>query len=307
MNKKTQVIDSIISCKNIADADVVLATVGYDRTASHRKGAASGGQSIIKCLHEDIEFFDRYSKTEPAYNFNFFHHDVGNLNKLYPEDMVQTVYKEYKKIKTFEKFVFILGGEHSVSIGAFKALAEIENPAEVTIVHIDAHPDLRDSDANSNPDQSRPSKFAHCSGQRRAHEFGYRLVQVGIRSYSKEEYEYAQKNKRTIKTFEWGLEPTPKIRDIVRAIKTKKIYIDIDVDGIDPAYLPATGTPVQGGLEWYYTIELLRALIIHFQVIGAGILEVAPRPDDVRTEYGAAQLCYNMCAQYLQKKNHLKK
>lgn len=301
MNKKAQTIDSIISCTDLPKADMVLMSIGYDKTASHRKGAVNGGSAIIKCLHENIEFFDRYSKTEPGYDFNFYHHDVSRVNDLYPEDMVETVYKEYKNIKAHNKFIFVLGGEHSVSIGAFKALAELENPAEVTVVHIDAHPDLREDDTNANPDQSRPSKFAHCSVQRRAHEFGYTLVQVGVRSYSKEEYEYAQKNNQTIKTFEWGQGATPTIEDIVQSIKTNKIYIDIDVDGIDPAYLPATGTPVQGGLEWYYTIELLRTLIARFQLVGAGILEVAPRQDDVRTEYGAAQLCYNMCAQYLQK------
>ena len=302
MSKNTQSIDSIISCKDLTKADVVLTTVGYDRTASHKKGAVNGGESIVKCLHQDIEFFDRYSKTEPGYDFNFYHHNLGNLNDLYPEDMVKTVYTEYKKIKTEDRFVFMLGGEHSISIGAFKALAEIENPAEITVVHIDAHPDLRNDDSNANPDQSRPSKFAHCSVLRRVHELGYKLVQVGIRSYSKDEYEYAQKNKQTIKTFEWGLGPTPKIEAIIKSIKTKKIYIEIDVDGIDPAYLPATGTPVQGGLEWNYSIKLLRVLVTSFQVVGAGILEVAPKADDVRTEYGAAQLCYNICSQYLLKR-----
>lgn len=294
-----QEIDSIISCKEISKADIVLMTVGYDRTASHRKGAVEGGNAIIKCLHEDIEFFDRFSKTEPGYDFNFFHHDLGNLNHLFPEEMVEKVSDEYEKLEN--KFVFILGGEHSISTGAFKGLLSKHKPEEVTVLLIDAHPDLRNDDSNANPDQSRPSKYAHCSVLRRIHEMGYKEVQVGVRSYAREEYEYWEAHKETIKVYEWLPGEKPSIEQILSSIKTKKIYIEIDVDGIDPAFMPATGTPVQGGLDWDFTSTLIRQAIEKFELVGAGILEVAPRSDDVRTEYGAAQICYNICSQHLLK------
>lgn len=294
-----QKIDSIVNCQNIDAADIVLMTVGYDRTASHRKGAVGGGNAIIKCLHEDIEFFDRFSKTEPGYDFNFYHHDVGNINHLLPEEMVDAVEQEY--LGMGNKFTFILGGEHSVSIGAFKALSQKLDPKDVTILLIDAHPDLRHDDVNANPDQTRPSTYAHCAVLRRAHEFGFKEVQVGVRSYAREEYEYWNNHSDTITVFEWLPGDKPSVEEILASIKTSKIYIEIDVDGIDPAFMPATGTPVQGGLEWDYTLTLLQKAIERFEVVGAGLLEVAPRADDVRTEYGAAQLCYNICSQYLLK------
>jgi agmatinase len=98
------------------------------------------------------------------------------------------------------------------------------------------------------------------------------------------------------------LEKTPTIQEIISSIKTDKVYIEIDVDGIDPAYMPATGTPVQGGLEWWYTISLLNEIVKNKSVVGLGILEVSPIKHDVRTEYGAAQLCYNIISGQLFKK-----
>ena len=292
-------IDSIISCTELEKAHIVLMTVGYDKTASHRKGAVDGGAAVVKCLHEDIEFFDRFSQTEPGYDYNFYHHDVGNINHLFPEEMVEKVKDEYAALG--DKFIFVLGGEHSVSIGAFKALSTRYAPDEVTVLLIDAHPDLRNDDQNANPDQSRPSPFAHCSVLRRVHELGFSQVQVGVRSYAKEEFDYWNQHKDTIKVFEWMPEKTASIEEILSSITTQKVYLEIDVDGIDPSFMPATGTPVQGGLDWNFTLSLLRQLIARFELVGAGILEVAPRADDVRTEYGAAQLCYNICSQHLLK------
>ena len=286
-------IDSIINCQNIEESEALLLTIGYDRTASHRKGAVQGGMAIVKCLHEDVEFFDRYTKRDTGYEHKIAHLDLGNLNDLYPEDMVLKVKEEYKNIySTKGRFPVILGGEHSVSIGAFQAISEIENSKNITILQIDAHPDLRQDDSNANPDQTRPSPFAHACVMRRAYELGFNIVQVGIRSYSKDEYEFFKKNPITV--FEWGLKKTPTIQEIINSIKTDKVYIEIDIDGIDPAYLPATGTPVQGGLEWWYAVNLLNEIVKAKKIVGLGILEVAPVEHDVRTEYGAAQLCYNV-------------
>jgi len=286
-------IDSIISCKNIDASEVLLMTVGYDRTASHRKGAAVGGLAMVNCLRQDVEFFDRYTKTDIGYEHKIAHLDLGNLNELFPEEMVLKVKDQYKNIySNTSRFPVILGGEHSVSIGAFQAIVELENSKNITILQIDAHPDLRNDDSNANPDQTRPSSFAHACVMRRAYELGFNLVQVGIRSYSKEEFDFFNNNPITV--FEWGLGKNPTIQEVINSIKTDKVYIEIDIDGIDPAYLPATGTPVQGGLEWWYAVNLLTEIVKAKKIVGLGILEVSPIKDDVRTEYGAAQLCYNI-------------
>lgn len=160
-------------------------------------------------------------------------------------------------------------------------------------MQIDAHFDLRDTDADYNP---KPyGKFAHSAVMRRASELGFNLVQVGIRAYSKEELEYAQQQ-ANISFFEWGRGKKPTVTEVVDAIKTDKVYLTIDVDGIDPTHMPSTGTPVPGGLEWNYTVELIKELFNRKNVIAADVVEVAPREGDSLTEYAAAQLLYNIIA-----------
>ena len=223
----------------------------------------------------------------------------------------------------------MLGGEHSLSNGPFKAMAEAGLAKDVTILQIDAHADLRDTDADYNP---KPwGRYAHSCVMRRAVELGFKTVQVGIRAYCRDEAEFIKKkfiekkfiekkfikkNKGQITIFEWGKLPNGKnvhgknpsiwkpytISEILKSIKTSKVYLTIDVDGIDPSHMPATGTPVQGGLEWYYTLELIRGALQKKNVIAADIVEVAPRKGDSLTEYGAAQIAYNIIAGKMLKK-----
>jgi agmatinase len=193
----------------------------------------------------------------------------------------------------------LLGGEHSMSFGALKALAKKHEPTDVTIFQIDAHCDLRKDDSDYN--DTDPTEYAHSAVMRRAHEMGYNLVQVGIRAYSKEECDYFSSFKN-IKVFEWNGEKIPSIQKVVSAIKTKKVYISIDVDGIDPAFMPGTGTPVQGGLEWWYTLKLLERVIEKKTLVGADVVEVSPVSDNVLTEYGAAQIVYNMINTFYKKR-----
>ena len=148
----------------------------------------------------------------------------------------------------------MLGGEHSVSIGYFQALAKKYNPKDVTILQIDAHCDLRNDDSDYSDD---PTNYAHSCVMRRASELGFPLVQVGIRTYSTDEYEYFSNKKNNVTTFEWGRGKIPTIETLLKSFKTKYVYITIDVDGFDPAHMPGTGTAVQGGLEWWYGIDLI--------------------------------------------------
>jgi agmatinase len=187
-----------------------------------------------------------------------------------------------------------LGGEHSVSLGLFQALAKHVDPKDTTILHIDAHCDLRDNDGDYN---THPSKYAHSCVLHRGNELGYKLVQVGIRTYSIDEYNYFSDPKNNIKVFEWGNgNKVPSIDEILASVTTKNVYLTIDVDGFDPAHMPGTGTPVQGGLEWWYGMELITRLVKEKNLIGADIVEVSPMKDSVLTEYGAAQLCYSIIA-----------
>jgi len=285
-------IESIINAENIEEADVVLIGAAYEKTASSHKGTINGPKKVVECLNEQIEFFDRTFKVNVNDFIKTAHLDLGDLESLSPEDTLKKIHEKCVEIVKQNKFIFLLGGEHSVSLGHLKALAGKFNTGEVTILHIDAHCDLRNDDSDYS---KHPSPLAHSTVMRRASELGYNIVQVGIRTYSEAEYEYWSDKKNKITVFEWNKKPIA-VEDILKAIKTKQIYITIDVDGFDPAVMPGTGTPVQGGLSWYYGLDLIERAIGAHELIGADIVEVSPEADTVQTEYGAAQLAYTMIA-----------
>lgn len=289
---------TIINEKNIDNADVVLMSAPYEKTASSHKGTVYGPEKVVECLDTQIEFFDRNFKVEVNNFVKIAHLYLDNLESLSPIEALEKIKSNAKKLVEKNKFIFLLGGEHSVSIGVFQELAKKYNPKNVTILQIDAHCDLRENDSDYS---DTPSDLAHSTVMRHASSLGYPIIQVGIRTYSKDEYEYFSNKKNNVKVFEWN-KKIPKIADIIKSIKTKYLYITIDVDGFDPSYMPGTGTAVQGGLEWWYGIELLEKAIKKAELIGADIVEVSPVPDSVLTEYGAAQLCYTIIANKFQKK-----
>ncbi|MEX2029076.1 MAG: agmatinase [Candidatus Paceibacterota bacterium] len=295
-------IDSIFSAKKISEADTVIVSAGYEKTTSSRKGTKNGPKAVIEMLDSKLELFDRAYKIQPSDRIKIGQKDLGNISTLSPEKALMKITSECEKIIKQGQFILLLGGEHTVSFGLLRALSKKINPKDVTILHIDAHCDLRNDDGDYN--DSKPNKFAHSTVMRRAHELGYKLVQVGIRTYYKDEYKYFTNPKNNIKVFEWGPSTSlginkwqpPKIEDILRTIKTKYVYITIDVDGFDPAFMPGTGTTVQGGIEWWYGLELLERVIKAKKLIGADIVEIAPMRDSILTEYGAAQICHSIIA-----------
>ena len=285
-------IKQIINTKNTKDADVVILSAPYEKTASSRKGTVNGPKAIAKCLNEKLELFDRQFKVETTKFVKIAHEDLKNISKLSPEKTVQKIKEKTSLFLNKDKFPFLLGGEHSVSIGTFQALAQKYNSKDVTILQFDAHCDLRNDDSDYS---KKPSKFAHSCVMRRASELGFPIVQVGVRTYDKSEYEYFSNPKNNVKVFEWS-KKIPEISEILSSIKTKYLYITIDVDGFDPSFMPGTGTPIQGGIEWYYGLELIERAIYEKELIGADIVEVSPQKESVLTEYGAAQILYSIIA-----------
>jgi len=289
--KKTQEIQSIINEPKWENADTVIVSAAYDKTASSHKGTVNGPKSVIKNLATQIEFFDREYKLSPTEYIKTAHLDLGNLNKLSPEKVLRKVHTTTEKLINLDKFVFIIGGEHSVPLGLYQVLADKYDPKDVTILQIDAHLDLRNDDSDYS---KNPTHLAHSTIMRRAHELGFSILNIGARSFSQDEYDYTH-SFQNIKVYQFGYpNKTPKIEEILKSIKTKYLYITIDVDGFDPSVMPGTGTPVPGGLSWDYGMELLDKAISKFELIGADIVEVSPQKETVITEYSSAQLIYSI-------------
>ena len=281
---------------NINEAEVVFVSAPYEKTASSHKGTVGGPAAVVEQLNHQIEFFSRRFKKDITNFVKIGHEDLGeDLNKLSPVENAFKIENVCQELIKKDKFVFMLGGEHAVSVGHLRALSKKYNPKDVTILHIDAHCDLRNDDSDYNENES--SDLAHSTVMRRASELGFPLVQVGIRTYSEDEYKYFSNKKNNVTVFEWPARAgggTPKISDILKCLKTKYLFISVDVDGFDPAHMPGTGTVVQGGLEWWYGISLLEQAIAKKELVGADIVEVSPLPDSQLTEYGAAQLAYTI-------------
>lgn len=292
-------IKTIINEKNIDKADVVLVSAAYEKTASSHKGTVNGPKKVVECLNTQVEFFDCKFKVEINDFVKTAHKDLGNLQKLSPLQVLVKIKANVESLLKKNKFIFLLGGEHSVSIGVFQELAQKYKSKDITILQIDAHCDLRkdDSDYTDNP-----SNLAHSTVMRHASSLDFPVVQVGIRTYSKDEYEYFSNPKNKVKVFEWDMGDKPKIEEILKSVKTKYVYLTIDVDGFDPSVMPGTGTPVPGGLKWKYGVKLIEKLIAKYNLIGADIVEVSPMRDSVLTEYSSAQLAYIIIANKFQNK-----
>jgi agmatinase len=280
----------------VEDADAVLIGVPYEHGASFGIGAAGGPAAIVACLDHQIELLERHTGTEPAQRYAIAHRMLEALGHLPPELMVRRV---ADAVLRCDAFVMLLGGIHSVSIGALRAHSMRSPADDVTVVQIDAHLDMREDDSDYN--NHDPSRYAHSCVMRRARELGFRTCSVGVRAYARCELRYALEERLPV--FEWGKDVEPDIDTILDAIRTDRIYLTVDVDGFDPAVTPATGTPVPGGISWNYGTRLLRELFLAKEVIGADIVEVAPVAGSGLTEYAAAQLCYDMLCYKLLKRD----
>ena len=289
-------VDSILNCGELEAADAVVLGVPYDHGASFGGGAAEGPEAVFACLDRQIELFERHTRTEPAKDYRIAAQMLELASDLPPEAMVAGVANAVAAIRSFP---LVVGGIHSVTIGALQALTRRLDPREVTVLHLDAHLDLRDDDSDYN--DRDPSRFAHSCVMRRAVEMGYRTCQVGIRAYSADEWTFATDNGLSV--FEWGRGERPGPDAILAAIETSRVYLTIDVDGFDPAVAPATGTPVPGGLSWDEGTALIRRVCRDRNLVGADVVEVAPVAHSGLSEYAAAQLAYDVMAYHLLKRD----
>jgi agmatinase len=285
-------------------ANHVILGAPFDLTSSGAKGADGGPKAIKEMLEYQIEPYHQLldcvlcDSVKIAWHtariFPTPEHMVRGVRDCWatPEQMVKSIKDLCLACYGRKQSFTVVGGEHSVTIPALIAYAELYDPSDVTIVAIDAHLDLRDTDEY----RDKPyGKFAHCCVMRRAHELGFNILNVGARAVSKEEHDYAKQHKDTISILT-PVEQNVSIAAVCHSLKTKKIWVSVDVDGICPGDMPATGTPVGGGVSLDLVRQVFFQLFIRgHQFIGADVVEVAPKlgPTDL-TAYNAAQLVYEL-------------
>ncbi|MBV6497396.1 MAG: N(1)-aminopropylagmatine ureohydrolase [Pyrinomonadaceae bacterium] len=267
-------------------AEIVVWPVAYEGTVSYGTGTEAGAMAIIDASR-NMELYEEETDAE-VYKLGI--HTLPEFTpRSTPAEMMADLYGETKRLLDLDKFVCMLGGEHSVSAPVIRAHAEkYEN---ISVLQIDAHADLRDS--YDGTEHSHASIMA-----RVVKDLKIPAVQVGIRSISSEEA-LSLKNGLPTKIF-WARDivgRTDWIDDAVNSL-TDNVYLTIDIDGLDPSIVPTTGTPEPGGLGWYETLALIRKLAENKRVIGMDLVEYSYVPGQDSVAFLCAKLVYKSLAYF---------
>lgn len=251
-------------------AKFVVIPCPHEATTSYGHGTRRGPAAILRASQE-VELFDEELGYEPYRKGGVY------TEKPVPVTRLQS---SVARILKNDKIPVILGGEHSVTPFAVKAVAE--KYKNLSVLQLDAHADLRDS--------YRGSSNSHACAMRRVLEI-CPAVQVGIRSISAEEWEWANKTGQINKVhFAEKLELVEKIEDQLH----KNVYISIDVDVFDPSVIPSTGAPEPGGMFWYEVLDVLKGVCATKNTVGFDVVELAPRKGDNAPDFTAAKLIYKL-------------
>ena len=263
-------------------ARVVIFPIPLDRTTSYVPGTRNGPHEIL-IASSHMELWDEETQTDV--------HSIGicTLPEIeFPFATMEEVVAELRRVGgelvKRGKFPIFLGGEHSITPPLVAAVAEKHK--NLSVLQIDAHADLR-RDYMGTP-------HSHACAMRRTLEFA-RTTQVGVRSLSTEEAADIPSLNTTI-FYDYNMRQDPKWMDRVVDSLGENVYITIDVDGFDPAIMPATGTPEPGGLSWYEGLSLLRKVIEQRDVVAWDIVELSPIGGNVAPNFLCAKLIYKMLA-----------
>ena len=264
---------------NSATARIAILPVPYDRTSTWNKGADRGPAAIIEASHQ-VEWYDIQTRTE------VYRHGIKTLEAVTceegPEVLADLV--DARVTETLEGGVLpvVLGGDHSVAIGAIRAAARFHGGASV--LQIDAHADTRE--------QYQGSPYNHACVMARARQW-CDVIQVGIRAVDASEVPALQAD-RVFWAHDIAAAAPGDTGWMTRAVEALRgpVWVTIDLDGLDPSILPATGTPEPGGLDWYQLTGLLDQVARRRQIIGFDVVELLPTQGQWASDFLAAKLIY---------------
>jgi agmatinase len=276
------------------ESQVVILPIPYEATTTYRKGCENGPEALLEAS-DQLECYDPELAQETGREIGIYTHhfiaDTRNHNLVSSAEMLQVTTETVSRLIEDRKFVIAIGGEHSITTGVVKAYQNLGGEP-FTVVQIDAHGDLRFS--------YEGSIHNHACVMRRIVEMGLPTLPVGIRSICKEEADLIREKQIPVIWAQNIASDADWSERAIAAIKTKKVFITIDLDGIDPSLMPGVGTPQPGGLNWYGLLKFLRQIFVNYEVIGCDVMELAPLKDSVVSEFTAAKLVYKLIGYYHQ-------
>ncbi|HXF48201.1 MAG TPA: agmatinase [Verrucomicrobiae bacterium] len=258
----------------------VILPVGYDSTTSYKAGTREGPAAILAASRQ-VETYDDELGFEP-YEAGIYTHPSLEITTKGPKEMVERVYRAVLPLARKKKKVAMLGGEHSLTFGTVRAYKQIYK--NLSVLQIDAHADLRDS--------FEDSPYNHACVMRRITEL-CPTVGVGIRNYSIDEAKFIKAKKIPVVSAYSFISGETSIDEILDRL-TDTVYLTFDLDGFDPSFMPAVGTPEPGGVGWYETLKLLRFLAERKRVVGFDVMELCPLPGQISSDFIAAKLVYKI-------------
>jgi agmatinase len=241
------------------------------------KGSDKGPRAIISASR-NMELYDIETDSE-VYRKGI--HTANAVAAGTARTMAEMVRKKTAAFLHDEKFVVVLGGEHTVSLGTVQAHSDYFG--NLSVLHLDAHSDMRDS--------YEGDKYSHACIMARVKEITGNIVSVGIRSTDSSEL----KNIRKRNTF-YASEIRRSKNWVQKAVKklSRNVYVSIDLDVFDSSIMPSTGTPEPGGLDWYDVIGLLEHVVKRRNVVGFDVVELCPSKHNPAPDFLAAKLIYKL-------------
>jgi len=264
---------------------VIIVPFGLEKTVSYGSGTKNGPKEIIKASHQ-VELFDEELNKEPYKEIGIKTVKPFTIKKKI-EDALNQLSTINQKILSENKFPMVFGGEHSITPGSIKPF--VKKYAQITLLHFDAHADLRES--------YQGEKFSHASAIKRCLDFeNVNVVSFGIRNLSQLEMDFYNDNRNRIEIF-WGKDKKNwDLSKLDKLFKNKTVYITFDVDGFDASIMPATGTPEPGGLLWEDVLPIIKEVCKISNIVGADINELAPIKNFDSYNFLVAKLAYKILA-----------
>ncbi len=268
------------------NADAVVLPLPLEATVSYGAGTSGGPRAILDASAE-VETFDEETLVEFA-DLAFHTAEPIPADRRVEEylEAVRRAVRGYRGRR-----LVCLGGEHTVTYGAVHGLTD--DPERLTIVQVDAHADLAE--------ELDGLRWSHGTVMRRLWERGCRLVQIGVRSLSRAEYELSTGDDRIATYFAHRLGSEWDALIETLAGLEGDVYLTFDVDGLDPSVIPSTGTPQPGGLSWSQAMDVLRAVTgaSGARLTGADVVEYVPSPHPPGSDIVAARLVTKLLAYWL--------
>jgi agmatinase len=268
-----------------ASARAVVIPFGLEASVSYGSGTAAGPAAIVAASRQ-LELYDDELEREPYLDFG-----IATLREPEIAAPIEAALAQLagmvEAVAAQGKFPLVLGGEHALTPGAIRPL--VARHPGLVVLQFDAHADLRDGYLGE--------RLSHAAAMRRVLDLpGVSLLSVGIRAISTAEVEFARANRDRI-AIHWAKDRARwDVAEIVRPLRGRPVYVTFDVDVLDAAVMPATGTPTPGGLSYAQAIALLRAACEEARVVGADLVELAPIPGLHACDYTAAALAHKLLA-----------